>query len=230
MPFARNHNLPQVFMQNLCLSLGLDKLFKIKPRLQGLLIQTFRVMYEKRDAYDVNDESMSRRQLFFSHVVQAVVEGGVSGGGFRAELASAEFQEDTELPPNPLHNLIPGTLIRLTDVYVRTRKDFRDRCIDKERLVLRPGDDVPMTDMDVDEDDDHEMGGQIQNGSLAVVEDNGSEDEDDLFVREKLEYNPTQHSKKDNLLVSLVDQWIDWVEEQKGNAINPSLLSALEMF
>ncbi|KAK9777559.1 hypothetical protein AB5N19_11496 [Seiridium cardinale] len=214
-------------------AIGVTKLSEIRPRVLAWLLATFKVMYEGHDAYILNDQP---NDAFYSAVVMEVARRGVVGAGIATHPTTTQVQEgfhpaaDVEITVETLKMINPGVLRYVVEEYVRTRREFLDRSVQKKRLVTKSkmkDNMAKMKNVMKDEEDEDED----ENGETFVVEDdNGTDDEDDLFIRVLLEYRPEDHSYKENLLLSYVDRWISCLDQKAGTDIDDDLMKDLEMF
>ncbi|CAJ2513500.1 Uu.00g016190.m01.CDS01 [Anthostomella pinea] len=195
---------PQEQLEALMKTLGVSRTYDMKPRLRHLLISSFEHAHEQRRHYDAKEETVDMQDAFFARVVSGVA----------ADAAKSIDLRDIEA----------GTLRSLVELYVATRKEFRMRQEPQEKLVHRKA------KAEKADDDDEDMGGT--GSKEPVVEEGYPDDEDDLFLYQTTEYmyDPAREDNKNNRLVKLVDRWIQWLEVEKGQAVDPGVFEALAAF
>ncbi|KAK6078474.1 hypothetical protein SCUP515_04498 [Seiridium cupressi] len=210
-------------------AIGVTKFFEIRPRVLAWLIATFRVMYDGREAYILNDES---NNTFYSAVVMEVARRGVIGAGIATHPTTTQIQKglhpaaDVEVIIETLKMIEPGVLKQVVGNYVWTRREFRDRSAQKERLVMKSKMGAKKATMNNDIGDDE----NDDEGTLVVEDDNGTDDKDDLFVRYPFEYHAEDHTHLENTLLGYVDRWISCLDQKAGTDIDDDLMKDLEMF
>ncbi|KAI0003442.1 hypothetical protein F4779DRAFT_108888 [Xylariaceae sp. FL0662B] len=210
--------------------------YRVRPRLRQLLIVTFLLCYENREHYDAKNDEAGMTEDFLSLALSSIQprmqdqQDPGSASDFPTESTSSTAEQAWKLtgpPAASLQYLNADTLRRLVNTYISARREFHRRSLERERLRMLKG--SKGDGRNVDDDGDEEMAG-VEDSALVVEEDHDTDDEDDLFVYQQLEYAPEEHSKKENRLVKYVDRWTDWVDEQKGDAVAPSLIGGLMIF
>ncbi|KAI1485813.1 hypothetical protein F5X96DRAFT_674271 [Biscogniauxia mediterranea] len=213
---------------NLAKCLGLASFrAKHRPRLDALLLETFRTAYDIRDRYPVMDSPYDVRIAFFTDVTNSIKATGINGGDFLYHRKlEPECNPNGTKNPGDLSLLTPDAVMGLFRTYVHARKEFKDRQAGKEQqLVLRRKGEsttgAPHDDHDDSDNDEH------NNDIELVVEE---VEEEGLFVPSDSDEEKPRMTKKEKRLVRLVDQWIEWLEQEQGNAVDPSLMKGLSNF
>ncbi|KAI1496785.1 hypothetical protein F5X99DRAFT_421852 [Biscogniauxia marginata] len=194
-------------------TLGLEQLWgKARPRLDLVLRKSFK------------DETFQTQVSFFTDVVDAIKATGMNGGYFFYHHKLKDgFNPMGKTNPGYLSILEPETVMSLFHIYVNARSEFKDRHQDKEQqqLVLRPKGDLPMIGTeDSDGDEDHDM------DTGLVIEEH---EEEKLFVSDDDSKEEKKMTKKEKQLLNRVDLWMDWLEQERGNAVDPALMKGLKM-
>ncbi|KAI1084227.1 hypothetical protein F5B20DRAFT_576364 [Whalleya microplaca] len=243
-PLGGAFGLSHEAFKNLVVALGTGHMvWQFKPRLQALLLELFGVALDRREKYDVKDDKDGSKKLaFYILVTKEIQATGIDGGDFRY---FRKRQGKKQQPGNPgdLNTLMPETLIALAQSYMRARTQFLERGGDKKmRLTWRAdagADSDSGSEMDVDMEDtkdpkrqDKGKGKGKQRGELVAEEYSESEDKVSTSGPTKhktVEGEIEKSTKKDNRLMKRVDEYMEWLDLQKGTAIDPALFKGLSM-
>ncbi|KAI1633885.1 hypothetical protein F4809DRAFT_644010 [Biscogniauxia mediterranea] len=225
----RIHVLCDSNLINLIKSLGLEQFWgKSRPRLNALLFESFRLAYDIRSRYPAKDATPQAHIAFFTEIANEIKATGINGGDFL-------YHHKLEPERNPMGTKNPGDLSILTPdaimgimhVYINARRAFKDHRMDKEQHIVlrRKGESTtgaPHDDHDDSDNDEH------NNDTEFVIEE--VEEEEGLFVPSDSDEEKPRMTKKEKRLVLLVDRWIEWLEQEQGNAVDPSLMKGLSNF
>ncbi|KAI3327230.1 hypothetical protein HD806DRAFT_550776 [Xylariaceae sp. AK1471] len=216
-------------LANLVETLGLGHLrSKSKARLQALLLEIFTVSYNMRFKYNAKEESRDNCQEFFREVTNEVKVTGIKGGDFLYYKKRETSSDPATFPtPGNLAALSPDTVMALVTVHMTARNKYLQMHQDQtqQRLVLRHMEDTAMKAGMYEEEEAH--GTSIRKSDDATITEDY--EQETLFAPEDPDSANQVMSKKDKRLVSLVDNWMTWIEQEKGNKIDPMLMKGLNM-
>ncbi|KAK8062958.1 hypothetical protein PG997_015055 [Apiospora hydei] len=182
---------------------------------------------------------------YYTSVLEDVQKYGISGGGMTPQTTSVE-QQTAEIPGAPdLRKLHWTAAANLVYVFTKARREFVDEANDeKERMVYKKHEPQPQqqqlethgepsaqqsaTAKEIIADDSDDDEDEAQGSDAMVVE--ADEDDEDLFVKQRPDYEARFQTRQENLLVSLVDEWIQHMDATKGLALSNKDIEAMELF
>lgn len=221
--------LEQANVKNLVFALSIDKVYKARLHIQSLLIETFRVMNDGRSFYNLDDESKEAKLSFYQQVLAELLSRGHLAGYLGKSCPSTSPEEISQR----LEVLDPHTLLIVVEVHIHARPEFRKYADDRQELIIkkpatvgqekctRGGDDLDLDGL-LEEDGEAD--------SMVVVD--GTENKDNRLsgVPDFRHHDYSKHSKLDDMLLVFVDQCIEWLEQEKGYAVDEALLRSMSLF